>query len=170
MLRLEPTCFLIGATLVVATAACTAHNNMTPDGATSDVQPDTGIFIGTTVDSGVSLDSSCLAGIPVCPSAATAFGAPCALPFGTHCEYGDDPEPNCNTVAWCDPTNGWEVQSPIAGSACPTVLPATCPSTFAAAQSGGAAACSGTVSQCIYPEGNCDCEQLSLGSPLLALT
>jgi hypothetical protein len=100
---------------------------------------------------------------------APSQGDPCDAPFGFHCEYGEDPATLCNTVAWCWSGSGlagsWEVQIPQSGSGlCPTGLPASCPATYAAALNGGIA-CSASESQCVYPEGTCDCDR-GIGSTL----
>jgi hypothetical protein len=99
---------------------------------------------------------------PTCPSAAPSEGAPCAL-WGFACEYGDDPLSSCNTVAECGEDGGWQLQSPLSGGSCPTVLSAACPPSFAAAWDSGIAsdsgvACPATSYFCDYPQGTCACD------------
>lgn len=93
-----------------------------------------------------------------CPSSAPQNGASCDVP-NLWCEYGNDPNLNCNTVAQCS-AGSWSVQAPQQGE-CPTPSnPSACPATFASVPVGQH--CGDLVgTTCSYPQGFCGC---SVGS------
>jgi hypothetical protein len=103
-----------------------------------------------------------------CPQSPPANGSPCSRPGGLQCEYGNDWDSECNTLADCyTPQATWDVRLPstIPGQ-CPT--PATgganCPATLAQAQAAGACATSLAGTICQYPEGLCDCYMPETGT------
>jgi hypothetical protein len=113
----------------------------------------------------VSIDTACAVPTPVCPLSAPDQGAPCALPADFVCEYGDDPNDGCDTLADCMGDAGWRTFPP-ASQGCPTSPSPPCPPTFAAALDGGitcpALEISQTGMECFYPEGTCNCGISSL--------
>jgi hypothetical protein len=105
--------------------------------------------------------AACPAVLPTCPSTVPTSGAPCpgSSPVGG-CEYGSDPSYTCGTIATCDPRSGWFVQTLSDGLQCPTVLPSSCPPSFAeAAGASPQLACASLPANltCLYPEGRCSC-------------
>lgn len=63
-----------------------------------------------------------------CPAAAPVSGTPCKPPYVSsdpaQCSYGDDPRPQCRTVAVCGSVGTWQVTD----ANCPAPpLPAACP-------------------------------------------
>jgi hypothetical protein len=64
------------------------------------------------------------------------------------CEYGDNPNQDCNAVISCD-ASGWSGPS---HTACPT---GTCPATYADVAQGQACLPQGL--DCAYPQGQCNC-------------
>lgn len=95
---------------------------------------------------------------PNCPNAIPAPGGQCA-PYGTTCEYGDDPNLQCNTIASCSSVGSWQVNEP--SGECPTPPNASgCPSSFGDVPVGDH--CGALVGlTCSYEQGFCGC---SVGS------
>lgn len=92
-----------------------------------------------------------------CPATVPANGAPCTG-VTAGCEYGDDPQYQCNQLALCG-LEGWVVQSAGGGPSCPTSLPAECPASFAEALApAGCPSSSANETVCRYPEGMCSCQ------------
>jgi hypothetical protein len=108
---------------------------------------------GGTSSSGGGNGSSSGGGSASCPSTAPANFSACS---GTlTCEYGTDPNIQCDTLAVCE--NGrWTTTSPPANPLCPTSAPGAngCPSSYTAVPIGKG--CSGEI-ECAYPEGRCSC-------------
>jgi hypothetical protein len=65
------------------------------------------------------------------------------------CEYGSNPNPNCDNVVTCDAT-GWSFPTP--GVACPM---GTCPASYSAVPQGKQ--CTPLGLDCAYPQGQCNC-------------
>jgi hypothetical protein len=90
---------------------------------------------------------------------------------GLECEYGNDVNIDCDTIAHCD-TSGWKI-TPPATQNCPTPAPGpSCPSSYAAVPQ--QSTCS-TAATCAYPQGTCSCEvycgsQYPVGHPCEAGT
>jgi hypothetical protein len=92
---------------------------------------------------------------PLCPTSPPAIGAPCPRQ-GLQCEYGTDPNPNCDEMAECG--NGtWSFSST---EACPS---GTCPGTYPG--SAKSVPCSPEGLDCSYPEGQCNCALEPLEDP-----
>jgi len=96
---------------------------------------------------------------PICPSSPPSSGASCS-PTNATCEYGSDPDFECNTVARCT-TQGWQLDTPSSGPGCPTPSNASgCPDSFFDVPTGQH--CGDLVNTtCSYPQGFCGC---SVGS------
>jgi hypothetical protein len=121
-------------------------------------------------DGGVGTDGGANDGglSPVCPAQVPATSSACSRP-GVTCEYGTDPDYNCNTRAQCNQQPGgyafWNVQSPGIRE-CPTPPnPAACPATFGAVPQGSS--CSTQMLVCWYPQGECGCVPPLVGPVLL---
>jgi hypothetical protein len=93
-----------------------------------------------------------------CPPTAPEAGSACQT--AVDCEYGDDPQPSCNTIASCSGGSHWQVFPP--DGPCPTGLAAVCPGSYAGAEAlvASGAACDASA-PCLYPEGSCDCPTLA---------
>ena len=106
-------------------------------------------------DGGNGTDSSPIsdAGSPNCPSALPTQGSACSK-LGAWCEYGSDPNLNCNAIAQCT-SSGWQISTPVPG--CPTPTnPSACPATFSSVPVGQH--CGDLVgTTCDYPQGFCGC-------------
>ena len=93
-----------------------------------------------------------------CPAAVPTAGVACTGETAGPCEYGDDLLSGCNMIASCY-GGSWAVTAPFQPN-CPTVLPSSCPSSFAEAQAPTSqppcASYSGRLI-CFYPEGSCTC-------------
>jgi hypothetical protein len=124
------------------------------DAAEVDASDAGGITFVVGDGAGTVSEPVCPAGF-ACPADPPVQGTPCDPSTGFDCEYGDDPNSFCDTVAACS-TSGWEVRAPVTGVQCPTALPASCPSSFASAVDAGAS-CPPIGFQCFYPEGVCAC-------------
>jgi hypothetical protein len=88
-----------------------------------------------------------------CPSTAPANFSTCSGSLS--CEYGSDPNIQCDALAVCE--NGhWATTSPPKNSLCPTSAPGQngCPSSYAAVPVGQG--CSGEI-ECGYSQGRCGC-------------
>jgi hypothetical protein len=112
-----------------------------------------------------------------CPTSPPDAGAPCAR-AGLDCEWGDDPDSSCNTVARCEadcfrapcPMNPpyWHTSAP--GAQCPSAVCSTpdwCPASFEEASSGGPCMMgltwfecrNGPCPFCGYRQGVCRCDK-----------
>ncbi|MGH7295459.1 MAG: hypothetical protein ACRELB_11025, partial [Polyangiaceae bacterium] len=128
----------------LACLACAGSTASSPDGGGADGG-------GGGGEGGGGGDGGGLA--PGCPASAPSAGAACAS-VGLECEYGNDLNVDCDTIARCDST-GWTL-TPPAAQGCPTPAPGTdCPGSYAAVPQ--QATCS-TAATCAYPEGTCSCE------------
>src|SRR5689334_18665334 len=67
-----------------------------------------------------------------CPATVPTDGEACSGETAAPCEYGDDVRYGCNTFASCR-SGTWFVDTPSPLN-CPTVLPSSCPASFADAQ------------------------------------
>jgi hypothetical protein len=85
---------------------------------------------------------------PLCPASAPAGGTPCPA-VGLECEYGTNPNPECNYGEMCT-VNGWSYPAPTI--ACP---PGTCPATYADVPQGQT--CMPSTLDCAYSQGQCNC-------------
>jgi len=112
-------------------------------------------------DGGAGLDAAAPDGglaSPVCPRADPGDGAPCARP-GLACEYGTDPNSNCNAVRTCSTRGVWE--SSRQGALCPTA-PALhdprCPASRIEGAKGAACPATAVSASCGFAgEGRCAC-------------
>jgi hypothetical protein len=99
------------------------------------------------------------AGSTYCPSTLPPQGTACS-DEGLYCEYGDDPNLNCDTITQCY-GGQWNVEKGYGGT-CPTppANPSGCPDSFASVPVGQHC---GTLvgTTCSYPQGFCGC---SIGS------
>jgi hypothetical protein len=86
---------------------------------------------------------------PSCPATTPSGGTACPVP-GMECEYGDDPNPECNDIETCDSNGLWSYPAPV--PACP---PGTCPATYAQVPQGQG--CTPEGLDCAYAEGQCNC-------------
>jgi hypothetical protein len=90
--------------------------------------------------------------VRVCPSAEPAEGDACD--DGPPCEYGDDPQIECNRVYACLSGRFSRFQ-PAFVSVCPSVLAPGCPPTRGSVAVGRA--CDTVDLRCPYADGECDC-------------
>jgi hypothetical protein len=67
------------------------------------------------------------------------------------CEYGDNPNPNCNDIETCMSNDEWSYPTP--GPACPA---GTCPATYADVPQGQS--CTPEGLDCGYSQGQCNCD------------
>ena len=88
-------------------------------------------------------------GATACPAAQPTPGATCYVAFD--CEYGSDPDVDCDTVVSCIGGH-WTVTTTPATTGCGTTNPPACPATYATL---GTSCVSGE--SCSYPEARCDC-------------
>lgn len=90
---------------------------------------------------------------PFCPASPPAAAAACQ-PIGLECEYGTDPNAQCNQLFLCDPSGTW--QEMTSGGIClPPDAAAACPATYASVPT--SKQCSPDQLQCDYPQGTCFC-------------
>ncbi len=102
-----------------------------------------------------------------CPTSPPAQGSACMVPataggdfVQAHCSWGDDPRPECRTLARCSQAT-WEVTAPDATICSEPPLPSACPSTPASAGT----TCDDEALRCIYDDGtSCWCSACSGGS------
>jgi hypothetical protein len=91
-----------------------------------------------------------------CPSQVPTTGEPCSGD-SLVCEFGDDPNPWCHTLAYCQVGN-WRVYEPDPGTSvvqCPSTRASTCPATLEAARD---VACSEMGAWCTWAPGTtCQC-------------
>jgi len=95
-----------------------------------------------------------------CPSVPPADGSACSHPR-LDCEYGNDWDPACNTVAQCWTQGYWQVTGPSQDpKLCPTPtgLGPQCP---ASPPSSGSQTCAPDGTVCVYPAGLCACSEYS---------
>jgi hypothetical protein len=125
----------------------------------------------------IQLDAGFDSRIPVgslvaaCPPSIPEGGSPCPEPGQIDCEYGDDWNAQCNTLAQCwrgGPLNAtWQLQPPYQGSdfACPTpsVLAQGCPSDAPDTETDGGAPCASVGTACPYGAVMCACTQQDSG-------
>jgi hypothetical protein len=116
--------------------------------------------VGGSVSGRADAGGLCAHDYGTCPADPPEAGAPCAADPTLLCEYGADPLVRCNAVARCAPDGGWAVSmGPDGGdSGCPTVLPAACPPTRAAAEDASVECSPIALLYCFYPDGMCSCE------------
>jgi hypothetical protein len=95
-----------------------------------------------------------------CPLSPPVSGASCTEQ-SLSCEYGEDQDLRCDTLATCD--GSWNTTVP-SGASCPTSPPGSngCPTSYADVHVGQS--CTGN-SDCAYPQGRCACT-LPLGGPV----
>jgi hypothetical protein len=105
---------------------------------------------GSGSSSGASSGSSSgIGGGGGCPASLPTAGSTCA-PSGISCEYGSDPNPECNVIVTCQGSAGWSAPPP--GFHC---MPGTCPATYADVPQDKD--CSPQGLDCAYPQGQCNC-------------
>jgi hypothetical protein len=161
---------LLASTVSLAAAvACgghTATDDLSGDGGSSGSSggssgaSSSGSSGGSSSSSGGSSSSS---GGQGCPAAPPAEGGICSVDQ-LSCEYGSDPNFECNTVAQC--VGGrWQLRIPPPNTqVCPSPgLRKDCPATFA--QAGQGASCAPPGFECDYPQGRCDCS-VGFGGPV----
>jgi hypothetical protein len=135
------------AVLAVLVVACGGQSQNPPDGGTGS---------GSGGGSGSSGSSSGGASAGCPPSPPTAH-ASCTT--SSSCEYGGDPDPDCNAL-WICANNDWTTVVSSEAS-CPTAPPGTrgCPISYAQVPVGQACTID---TECAYPQGRCACtEQVS---------
>jgi hypothetical protein len=117
-----------------------------------------GAIVNPLEDGGTDGGPTSDAPSPYCPSTAPGQGGSCSHD-GVSCEYGSDPNINCNIVAICV-GGSWNVSS-MSNGECPTPPnPSDCPATFASVPVGQH--CGNLVgTTCSYQQGFCGC---SVGS------
>jgi hypothetical protein len=120
-------------------AACSGNVFVVADGGTDD---------------GGGLDG----GSATCPSSPPADGGACSIE-ALQCEYGNAPQPYCDTVATCT-AKTWHVVSPPKGGAC--LYSGKCPAAFKDVPVGQSCP-DAYPSTCVYPEGGC---QPFMGGPV----
>lgn len=103
-----------------------------------------------------------------CPSTPPANGSSCSNE-ALECQYGDDPNLTCDTLALCQQQGQaqvWVTTAAATGGLCPTSLPgkAGCPSTYPTAGQTCTMDSSGGPS-CAYPQGLCACTAPSAYQP-----
>jgi hypothetical protein len=100
---------------------------------------------------------------PICPMHQPSAGTSCAME-GLQCEYGNvDPDPACSTIMQC--TNGTFQPSTQYGTCMKQPNGSECASSFASVPRG--AVCSPNGATCDYELGDCRCEVMLFGPPLL---
>jgi len=88
---------------------------------------------------------------PGCPTSPPTPGTACIeTKGGPKCEYGTNPDPNCNQMFVCT-SNAWVDQS--SGTICPPQ--SDCPATYASVPANQD--CSPNQLSCAYPQGECIC-------------
>ncbi|HEY8088118.1 MAG TPA: hypothetical protein VIF09_09735 [Polyangiaceae bacterium] len=103
---------------------------------------------GTSSSSSGSSSGASSGGGPLCPPNPPTGGTGCPQ-IGLRCEYGSNPNPNCNEIETCEST-GWSYPTP--GPACIT---GQCPASYADAKA--QATCTQVGTDCAYPQGQCNC-------------
>ena len=104
--------------------------------------------------SGGSSSGSSSGGGSPCPASPPKTGTACTDP-SLSCEYGSDPNLDCDTLSVCL-SGAWSTTPGATGGECPTSPPGVngCPGSFGAVPVGKS--CSG-ASECAYPQGRCAC-------------
>jgi hypothetical protein len=95
-----------------------------------------------------------------CPTSLPRAGARCALSLYSACEYGSDPEPECDWFAGCV-DGGWTLSGPE-DAGCETTNSPSCPATLSEITPEGACAVDASALagvECYYPEARCWCSQ-----------
>ena len=87
-----------------------------------------------------------------CPANVQTAGATCTV-NSLACEYGSDPDLDCDTVMTCETLKWVETVTPDPSS-CSTVNGNACPATLAQVPVGSS--CTSSVS-CYYPDARCEC-------------
>ena len=129
--------------VVAAFVACVGATASSPDAGTGSDAGGGG--------EGGSGDGGLVSG---CPATAPTAGAACTS-VGVECEYGNDLNVDCETIARCD-ASGWTITPPASAPTCPTPAPgASCPASYSAVPQ--QSTCS-TAATCAYPQGTCSCE------------
>jgi hypothetical protein len=95
-------------------------------------------------------------GGPVCPANKPSSGGACS-PVGIECEYGSDPNANCNTLMRCA-SNGWIDMTP--GNICPPPG-SICPPSYQSVPVNQDCMPEGLT--CPYSQGVCYCTRSSFG-------
>jgi hypothetical protein len=96
-----------------------------------------------------------------CPATLPAVGLPCSQ-SDLECEYGSDPNENCDSVAICR-SGEWSVEPPTASPVCGTSNPAACPSSYSAVQGMTTCDTAAVDIPCYYPEARCACTTSCVG-------
>jgi hypothetical protein len=146
-MKLRSTCMWVviaGATLALVGCGGTTFTSGLDGGTNDDA--------AGTPDGGVNPDSSTG---PSCPPTAPTSGGACPS-VGFECEYGQNANPSCNTIAQCTAT-GWMYTG---NTLCPV---GTCPASYAVASMGDTCMPQGLI--CGYPEGTCSCG-FGFGGPI----
>lgn len=112
------------------------------------------------VDDGGSNEGGLDGGSPSCPAAVPADNSACTIE-ALQCEYGNAPQPMCDTMATCT-NKAWHVSYPPKGGSC--AVQGRCPPTYKDVPQGAACA-DAYPSICTYPEGTCGCEPF-MGGPV----
>jgi hypothetical protein len=131
---------------ICATVAQTMTNDCSDSHITPPVDGGTPSPDGSTpiVDSGAPDVLS-----PFCPSSPPVAGTSCSEPQ-SYCEYGTDPNPDCNTLWFCDEGAAWQDETTSGICAPPD---AACPGFSVDTND----ACPVDGQTCAYPEGTCVC-------------
>jgi hypothetical protein len=95
-------------------------------------------------DGGGPLSSSC-------PATPPSSGGACSVSL--ECEYGVDPDVDCDTVATCM-SGQWQIRA-APGTPCSTALGPDCPASYSALDQ--SMTCSPVGTACAYPEARCGC-------------
>jgi len=111
---------------------------------------------GAASDGGVTGDGSASDGgaSAACPATAPQLGGTCPINNAV-CEYGNDPKPECNSLAVCA-VGRWQFAP--RGACAPAG--STCPATYAAVPKGQT--CTPEFLDCAYSEGQCNCARGNL--------
>ncbi len=107
----------------------------------------------------------------LCQATPPASGSVCAPPAASgpgmgssaraHCSWGDDPRPQCRTLALCEKEGTWSVTEPAPDCTKSPPLPAACGDS---APTPGTS-CEGKPAECWFPDGmHCWCSECAGGS------
>jgi hypothetical protein len=144
------------AALALAAFLVACGNVSIPSGGGGSSSGGSGSGSGGSSGGGGASGSSSGGTSASCPATPPANGSSCTSPSVT-CEYGGDPDSQCNTIAMCiEVTGRWSRTDPPSGGACPTSPPGTngCPSSYSAVSIGQGCTSS---AECAYPQGRCAC-------------
>lgn len=131
---------------IAAVAAMLACGGGTSVGTAQDAGGDGGSGSSSGASSGSSSGIGAGGG---CPAGMPTAGSACS-PSGISCEYGNDPNPACDSIVTCQGSAGWSAPPP--GVHC---MPGTCPASYADVPQG--MNCSPQGLDCGYPQGQCNC-------------